>query len=127
MSEHGLRVLCREFTPGQGSAVHWKQAGDVREFVQQRNHLRVDRASNVEINVQQLGSAELARTSVQRDNAQARSDLEESSSPVNRDSRSGACALDGTGDVGLLIPPFFISALYFQSVLAAAFIDFVME
>jgi len=39
----------------------------------------------------------------------------------------GACALDGTGDVGLLIPPFFISALYFQSVLAAAFIDFVME
>ncbi len=65
MSEHGLRVLCREFTPGQTSAVHWKQAGDVREFVQQRNHLRVDRASNVKINVQQLGSAELARTSVQ--------------------------------------------------------------
>ena len=70
MSQHGLRVLCREFTPGQSSAVHWKQAGDVRVFVQQRNHLRVDRASYVEINVEQLGSAELARTSVHRDNAQ---------------------------------------------------------
>ena len=70
MSQHDLRILCGEFTSSQTSAVHRKQAGDVREFVQQRNHLCVGRPSNVEINVQQLGSAELSRTSIRRDNAQ---------------------------------------------------------
>ena len=70
MPQHDLRILRGEFTPGQTSAVHWQQAGDVREFVQQRDYLCVKRPSNVEINVQQLGSAELSRTSIRRDNAQ---------------------------------------------------------
>src|SRR5882762_6437879 len=127
MSQHDLRVLRGEFTSSQTSAVHRKQAGDVREFVQQRNHLCVGRPSNVEINVQQLGSAELSRTSIRRDDAQTGSELKESASAVNRDSGPGTCALNGTGDIGLLIPPSFISALYFQSVLTTGLVDRIVQ
>jgi len=70
MSQHDLRVLRGEFTSSQTSAVHRKQAGDVRKFVQQGDYLCVKRASYVEINVQQLGSAELSRTPIRRDNTQ---------------------------------------------------------
>src|SRR6266481_86255 len=127
MSQDDLCVLRGAFTPSQTSAVHWQQTGDMREFVQQRDYLCVKCASHVEINVQQLGSAQQSRASIRRDNAQARSDLKESASAVNRDSGPGTCALDGTGDIGLLIPPSFIRALYFQSVLATGFVDRVMQ
>ena len=70
MPQHDLRILRGEFTAGQTSAVHWQQAGDVREFVQERDNPCAIRASYVQINVQQLGNAESSRSSIYRDDAQ---------------------------------------------------------
>lgn len=69
MSQHDLRILRGELLADETSSVCWKQAGHVRKLVQQRNHLCAKRASYIDINVQQLGSAEPSRSSISRNNA----------------------------------------------------------
>jgi hypothetical protein len=53
--------------------------------------------------------------------------LKESASSVNRDGGAGTCALDGAGDIRLLISPALIRDVYFQGVLAPALIDLVTQ
>src|SRR6266446_3795665 len=127
MLQHNLGILCGEFLAGDVLAVCGKQADHVRKLMQKCKHLSAKRASNVQIEMQQLGCAEPSRPSILRDSAHARSELKESSLAIDRDRGTSARILDGTSHIGLLIEPLPGRVLYFQGVLGTAFVDRVAQ
>src|SRR6266568_3177019 len=95
--------------------------------MQERNNLGVKRPSYVQIEMQQLGSAEPSWPSISRNNAHTCPELKKSSLAIDRDRGTSARILDGTRHIGLLIEPLPGGVLYFQGVLGTAFVDRVPQ